>query len=429
MLRRKLFIFALLGAMALVATACPQQTPEDGDGAVITLNIGAVLPLTGDLSDFGPAETKAVEIAIDVFNEAAEAAGSNIRCELVGTEDSQTDAAAGVEGARRLVDTQDATVIIGGGASSVTIAIAESVTIPGGILQFTPSGTSGDITTLEDEDLVWRTPPSDENQAPILASFVFEELGEGPISFGARNDAYGKFIIEGVVTEYELLGGTTTGDPVLWDPEAPTFTSEAGRIVAGDPTGFVLVDFPGTWQKMSPALVQTDAWDPALTFSADGLKVSRLGDDPPSGVGAEAANGMRGTAPGGVGEFDALWTERAPDVQRETFDAHAFDAAVVPCLGAVAADSIDTEGIKGQLIDISGPGGEQFTFETLEEAIAALMAGDDIDYEGASGPINFDENGDPQSEGAIYELYEFADAQLNVLRQVRVGEGENGEAG
>lgn len=433
-MRRKgssMALLAVLAVLALLATACPQQAQQngDGDGNVITLNIGAILPQTGDLSDFGPAMLTAVEIAVELFNEAAEAAGSNIRCRLVGNEDSQTDAAAGVEGARRLVDTQDAAVLVGPGGSAVTLAVAESVSIPGNVLTLTPSATSGDITTLEDNDLVWRTPPSDENQAPILASFVFEELGEGPISFGARNDAYGKFIIEGVQAEYEALGGTSTGEPVLWDPEAPTFTSEAGRIVAGSPAGFVLVDFPGTWQKMSPALVQTEGWDPATTFSADGLKVSRLPEPPPSGVGPEAANGMRGTAPGGVGEFGALWDERAPEEQRETFDAHAFDATLLPCLGAVAADSVDTEEIKGQLMAVSGPEGEQFSFENLEEAITALEAGDDIDFEGASGPINWDENGDPQSEGAIYETYEFANGELVVLEQVRVGEADNGEAG
>ena len=59
----------------------------------------------------------------------------------------------------------------------------------------------------------------------------------------------------------------------------------------------------------------------------------------------------------------------------------------------------------GVVQDISAPEGDQYTWEELPDAIAALENGDDIDYQGASGPIDMDENGD--ATAGVYDIYEF----------------------
>lgn len=415
-------LFAVVAALALVATACGDGDGGDqGTGESFTVTIGGVLPLTGALSDFGPAMSRGMELAVEVFEEAAAEAGQDITVEVAGIEDSQTDAAAGVEAARKLVDTGGANAIVGGAASSVTIAVAESVTIPSGVAQCSPASTSGDITTLEDDGLVFRTPPSDEHQAPILADLVKASLGDdATVSLGARNDAYGTFLIEGVEEELKAVGLSTTG-PVLWNPDAATFDSEASKIVSGDPDGFVLIDFPGTWQKMGPALVRTGGWDPATTFSADGLKTSKLPEAPPAGAGPETTEGMRGTAPGGTEAFDALWTEKVTDVGRETFDAHTFDCTMLLLLAATAAGSGDGAEIAAEMQAVSS-GGTEVSFDNLADAITAIVDGEDVDYDGASGPVDMDDNGDPQSVGAVYEIYRFEDGKMVIADQERVEE-------
>ena len=54
---------------------------------------------------------------------------------------------------------------------------------------------------------------------------------------------------------------------------------------------------------------------------------------------------------------------------------------------------------------ISAPGGDPYTWEELPDAIEALQNGDDIDYQGASGPIDLDESGDATS--GVYDIYSF----------------------
>jgi branched-chain amino acid transport system substrate-binding protein len=86
----------------------------------------------------------------------------------------------------------------------------------------------------------------------------------------------------------------------------------------------------------------------------------------------------------------------------------------VSFLAAVRGGSSDSETIRDNLQAVSGgEGGDQFTFEQLGEAIQALLAGEEIDYEGASGPINFDENGDPGA--ALYEVWQFEGNEITTL--------------
>jgi branched-chain amino acid transport system substrate-binding protein len=46
------------------------------------------------------------------------------------------------------------------------------------------------------------------------------------------------------------------------------------------------------------------------------------------------------------------------------------------------------------LIDNTAPGGTEYSWQQLPEAVKALEAGEDINYMGASGPVDMDENGD-----------------------------------
>lgn len=414
-------MIAIVATLTLLGAACAQ---DDGTGAgeALELAVGQVLPLTGTLSDFGPPLARAAELGKEVFEEAASAAGLDFTI-VITQEDSQTDPQAGVEAARKLVDTDGVQVILGAAASSVTIPIAESVTIPKRVVQISCCSTSGVITDLEDDGFVNRTPPSDEHQAPILAAEVAEAFGQNAtISLGARNDDYGNYIIGEVAKALDALGVETT-NPVLWDPEAATYDSEAAQIVSGGPDGWVLVDFPGTWHKMGPALVRTGGWDVARTFSADGLKSPFLVEDAPRGAGAEAAEGMRGTAPAGTNDFDSLWQERVGDeVGRGAFDSHGFDGLVIAALAAVAAGSTDGPDIRDHLQAVSAPPGTKYGFNDLEQAIRDLLAGEDIDYDGASGPIDLDENGDPASIGAIYDLWQIKDGQMTSIEVFVVGQ-------
>jgi hypothetical protein len=168
-------------------------------------------------------------------------------------------------------------------------------------------------------------------------------------------------------------------------------------------------------------------FDPKTTFVTDGL----ISGDLAESAGEDAVNGLRGTAPGAPDDdeastaFDDLFTKSSiePDVERQTFDAQNFDAIILCYLAAVAAGSTEGADIAGTIQDVSAPEGDQYTWEELPDAIEALQNGDDIDYQGASGAIDMDENGD--ATAGVYDIYEFADGAPAPIDEVPVATPDN----
>jgi ABC-type branched-subunit amino acid transport system substrate-binding protein len=416
-LTRSVRVSALAVAVAglsLGLVACGDDDEGDGGGgeASLDLVVGDSVPLSGDLADFGPPGDKAAQLAVEeVINPAIEEAGVEHTVELV-TEDNGggSDQQAAVQAARKMVDSDGASCIAGAWASADTIPTAESVAIPEEVVLISPASTSDEITGLDDDGLVSRTSPPDSFQGPTLSEYLVERaLGtaEGTVNVGARNDAYGTGLAETFSAAWEDAGGTI-GEEVIYDVKLPNYDSEASDLVSGNPDGLVIVDFPETYNKVGPALVRA-GFDPKITFVTDGLISGTLAES----AGEDAVNGLRGTAPGvpdddqSAKAFDQLWnsSDIEPDVDRQTFDAQNFDAVILCYLAAVAAGSTEGADMAEFVPDISAPEGDQYTWDELPDAIEALQNGDDIDYQGASGPIDMDENGDPTS--GVYDIYEF----------------------
>lgn len=419
---------ALIAVLFLLLASCGDDdgaapgTDNGGDDVSFDLRIGTVLPLTGDLAAFGPSLTAATRIAVDLINDTLEEEGiEGINVELVATEDDQTQQGPGVEAATKLVQSDGVHVIIGAMASNVTIPIAESVAIPNDIVMISPTSTEPSISELDDNDLVYRILSSDVLQGEALGDAVIEEFGEGGVvNVGARNDAFGTALRDLFVDRFTELGGEI-GESITWNPDAPTFDTEAQQLASGDPDGWVIIDFPETFARFAPSLARTGEWDPARTFMTEAMR----NEDSLEQAGGEELEGLRGTAPTSEGaparaQFDELFTEEAPDEDLTGFEGSSFDATILAFLAALQAETSEPTAIAENLQSVSGPGGEQYTFENLGDAIQAVLDGEEIDYEGAWGPIDFDDNGDPGS--AIYEVWQFEGGEIDTLTTFTFGQ-------
>jgi branched-chain amino acid transport system substrate-binding protein len=368
------------------------------------------------LSDFGPPGEKAANIAGDQINKAAKSSGADITGVKLLTEDSETKPDASVSAARKMVD-EGASCIAGEWASADTIPVARSVAIPDGVLEISPASTSDEITGLDDNGLVNRTAPPDSFQGPTLANGIEKALGSAKgktINIGAQNDSYGTGLADSFASAWEAKGGKI-GQKVIFDITAPSYDSEAQQITSGNPDVIVIITFPETFVKLGPALARTGNWDPTTSWGTDGLASSSL----PKDVGTSVVEGMRGTAPGvpsgapASKAFDKLYTSSAPkNVDRQTFDAQNFDAVMLCYLAAVAAGSTDGQDMADQVRAVSAPPGTKYTWQQLPQAIKALQNGDDIDYVGASGPVDMDNAGD--TTAGVYEEYEYKNGTLTL---------------
>jgi ABC-type branched-subunit amino acid transport system substrate-binding protein len=412
-----LLAFATGLVLVIGGAGCGGDNDEGGGGKEsFDLVIGDSIPLTGDLSDFGPPGQKASDLAVAQINNAIKEAGVDQTVKVVH-EDNETSPQAAVQAARKLVDSDGATCITGAWASADSIPTAQSVSIPDGVLQISPASTSDEITGLDDDGLMNRTAPPDSFQGPTLANTIADALGGAQgktVNVGARNDSYGTGLAGTFGDAWKGLGGSV-GQQVIYDPEQPSYDSEAAQITSGNPDAFVIIDFPETFVKVGPALQRTGTWDPSKGWFTDGLASS----DVPESVDAQVIDGMRGTAPGSPdkGEastaFDELYTSSDPkDVDRQVFDTQNFDATILCYLAAVAAGSTDGKDMADKVRDVSAPPGTPYTWEQLPDAIKALQNGDDIDYQGASGAIDMDDAGD--ATAGVYDIYTFKGATITL---------------
>jgi ABC-type branched-subunit amino acid transport system substrate-binding protein len=417
---RGLGVLALAGALAgtIGGSAAARPDAFAAPAAGFTLTVGTTLSLTGDGAVFGPAFQKSAEMAVDLANKALARDGvTDITVKIASADDGSTPTSA-VNAARKLIG-DGATCIAGSIQSASTIAIANGAAVPAGVAQIAPASTSAVITDLEDNGLVFRIAPSDVLQGPVLAAAMQREIGKGKtVSFAARNDAFGSGLIKATEAAWKKLGGKETHGPVLYDPGAASYDSEAQQIVAGNPDAFVILDFPATYAKVGSALLRTGKFDATKMFVGGGQPATI-----PSFVPKDSMEGARGTRPAvPIGApltraFDSMYDAAPGNAPRQSLDVNEFDAAMTCILASIAAKSNSGKAIAAKLRAISGPPGEKYTFLQLPAAIKALRAGKDINYEGVAGSIDWDENGDPAS--ATYDFYKYINSTLTVQRQYR----------
>ncbi len=420
-MKRLLAAGTIATGLAFGVAACGGGGGGGGE-ETLDLTIGDSIPLTGLLADFGPPGEKAANLAVAQINAAIKQVGADHTVKIVH-EDNETQNQAAVQAARKMIDADNASCIAGAWASADTIATAQSVTIPDGVLEISPSSTSDEITGLDDNGLVNRTAPPDSFQGPTLADAIAKDLGSASgktVNIGAQNTPYGTGLADTFSSAWEAMGGKV-GEKVIYDPEQATFDSEAQKITSGSPDVFVIIDYPDSFVKVGAALARTGNWDPTKAWGTDGLASSDL----PGSVGAGVVEGMRGTAPGSPDKgtaataFDTLYKAAAPtDVGRQVFDSQNFDAVILCYLAAVAAGSTDGKDMADKLVGVSAPPGTKYTWQQLPDAIKALQDGKDIDYQGASGAIDMNSAGD--ATAGVYDIYQFKGGAIQIVGEVPV---------
>ena len=353
-------------------------------------------------------------------NKAAKAAGYAITVKQESA-DTQGDAQAALSAARTMVN-KGAACLIGPATTPESIAIAKGLTVPKKIILW-PQATSGRLTAFKPEadDTIFRAVPPDNLQAVALADAIEATLGGAAgktTSVAYRNEPYGEGLAKEFAAAWQAKGGKVLG-PVAFDPKQAVFDSEAAQIVEGTPDAYMIVDYPDSYVKMGAALLRTGKFDASRLFVPDALAFTEVPKNIPA-ASLEGARGTRAGSPKGTAaatEFDRLW-KAAGGADRYSLDANTFDATLVCFLAAVAADSTEPAAIRGKVREIAGGPGEKYTFVQLVDAVKALRAGKRIDFDGVSGPLDLDKNGDPTA--SLYDIFQFKNGKLEVIRQIDV---------
>ncbi|MFI5011565.1 MAG: ABC transporter substrate-binding protein [Hyphomicrobiales bacterium] len=389
-MQNRLFVAALL-ASALASTTCGAAFAAE---ASFTLKYGVLAGLTGEPAASGQAWNASAKLAVDSISSTLERLKlPGLKVELTDSQDSQGTPQQGVEAAQKLVQIDAVDVIIGDFYSSVTSAAATSVAIPNQVLMFT-GGTNPSLTKLNtgSTSYIWQPVAADDAQGRALAQVIADALGpSAKINVAARNDAYGTSLAA-VFKEVWTKQGGTIPQYVIYNQQQPTLDTEAQRLVEGSPDGWLFIDFCQTFEKLAQPLIRTGKWDAAKSFGSDTLNDCQIrGSKNYPGMRATQANASSGAS---FPAFKALFAEKAKQgIAFQPFTAEAFDSVFVAFLAALEAQSSKPTKIAEHIVNVTNDPGQSYSFEKLDEAIKAVMAGQKIHFIGATGPLNFSATG------------------------------------
>ena len=376
----------LLGVSALVLSGCASTgETEAGSSENLDLKIGTILPQTGTLAILGPPEFAGVDLAVKEINDAD--AGIQISVEHKDSGDSTTDLAT--QSATSLI-ADGVGAIIGAASSGVSKTFIDQVT-QAGIVQISPANTSPEFTDYPDDGYYFRTAPSDVLQGRILGNKIVND-GKTDVAILYMNDAYGTGLYDNLKTSLEDGGASVVGEEIF-EPASTDFTSAIQALLATNPDALVVISFDE---------IKTIAEQ----LAGQGFDFSKLyGVDGNYGVIGEADTnvdiaGAQFTNPGVLAteDFQAKLQDLVAEQGQDpltvfSYAAESYDATVLTALAALKGGATDGATIKENLQDVSD-GGEKC--ESFADC-AALLAADadaDIDYDGVSGPISWDDNGD-----------------------------------
>jgi branched-chain amino acid transport system substrate-binding protein len=387
---------AVLGAACLALAACgdsstptpggssgsaaPQAQTQPADGV---LKIGTLLPQTGSLAFLGPPEFAGVDLAAKEINDAGGVLGKPVVVSDTDSGDTKTDIAT--QSVNKLL-TEKVDVIVGAASSSVSLSVIGKIT-GAGVVQISPANTSDAFTTYNDRGLYFRTAPPDVLQGRVLGDLVVQD-GNAKVGMLVLQDSYGTGLAKNARAAIEAGGGQIVAEAV-YDPATPDFSAEVGKIKTANPDAIVLIGFDET-KKIVPKLVEAGLTAKSKKWYLVDGNLSNYGKEFPNGT----FEGAKGTQPGAqVSEdFKAKLKGIDPALKDFNYGPESYDATILAALAAEQAKSDAPADIAKNLAPVSTGGTK---CKAYKECLDLIKAGTDVDYDGASGPVEFNAAGDP----------------------------------
>lgn len=378
-------ILSLAVAAAALGLAVPALAED--------VKLGILGDITGPIESLAPPIVAGAQLAYDHVNAQGGILGGGKIVSVTG--DSACDPSVAGPAADKLVNTDQVTAMVGAFCTGATIGAATAAGIPGGVVQISPSATAPALTTLEDNDLVFRTTPSDAFQGVKLADLLTSK-GISDVALTYVNNDYGKGLADVFAQQFTANGGTLTANIAHEDGKAD-YRAELGQLASSGSQNLVVLAYI-SGSGLTILQQANESGNFTTYFGGDGM----IGD---ALAGANVGNFVATRAGAYAGESAEVYKKLATDAGQDpsaTYAPQAYDAGFLLALAVQKNGNAGREGLSAALREVSSPPGEKVLPGEWAKALELLAAGTDIDYEGAGGPLDFDEAGDV--DGIIVEV-------------------------
>ncbi len=387
--------------------ATTPETPQPSASGT-DINLAYLFPLTGDLAPLVTGLIKGVELAVREIN-------------LVGIQtiqlfpgDTATDPEVAQNTLTELI-ANDVQGIVGTFASTIALSLIERLKdtqIP----MISPSNTAPALSNYDDGGYYFRTSVTDALQGQVLGDLIANDGGQDVVIL-FHPDEYGQGLATVAQNRLEANGvNIATFIPLALDPDGAAFQGQLQAIKESGADSMIFIPFDGGARYLAQMIAAATGPQDISIYIPDGLASDDLwmsvNPNDPSSV-----EGIKGTRPAPNPSAEATFPDRfaeyAPGLDLG-FAPHAYDAAVILALAALIAGSNDPADYVAEVNGVTRGGAK---CERYEECAQLVLEGEDIDYDGASGPLEFTEIGEP-SQGS-YDIIEYnSQGQLEVIDSV-----------
>jgi len=350
------FIFAAV-LLIVVVIIVTQVVDEKEEGVI---KIGAILPLTGDSAFYGESIKKAIDLAVEEINESGGIKDQKLK---VIFEDSKASPKDGVAAFNKLVSFDKVSAVIGDAVSSVTLAIAP-IANEKKVVVLSPLSSSPEITKAG--DFVFRNVPSDFLGGKIAAHFAVKNQAWKSLAILFVNNDFGAGLARVFSKEVSVLGGNILTKEA-YSTDSKDFRTQLIKIKNSNPEAIFLVSY----REASTVLIQAKELGLTSKFLGTGLledpKIIEIANKAAEGVFLTQLQYSADLTTSSTSSFVKAFKKKY-NSEPSIIAAYGYDSLKI-LTSAIKKSNLTSEGIRDELYKIKG-------------------------YEGVTGIISFDQNGD-----------------------------------
>jgi len=388
-------LLKLAGAAGITGLAGCSTTDQAGGESGSpggAYEIGMVDASTGSLSAFGERNQRGKDLALSAVNDV----GIGDRELNIIVEDSGSENQGGISAAQKLVNQDGVPFLIGAVGSGVSLAIYESVIQDTDVVQLSQNSTGLGLTDFPG---LLRMSPTGRTQAVALADIIADDDYD-EVAMTYVNNNYGQSLADA----FEEAWDGSLAYNNSHDQDQQSYSGVISEMNGSGADAWLFITYQAEFATMVNE-IYSNGYE-AMLYGADSVSGDNVISNTPEG----SMEGMKIVVPSAPVEEDN-YQEFAATFEDEygesptSWSAYAYDCVINAALAIQAAEEFTGSALADVVRDVSGPEGEEVT--TFEEASQILADGggpSDVNYQGVSGPIDFDENGDPVGFLQILEV-------------------------
>ena len=389
-----------LAAGLAVAAGALLALPAHAQAPSCPVKVGGILPLTGSMAPITKKISQAAELGFEHINQGGGIKGCPVQFVL---RDDQGQPTVGVDAAKYLVEVERVAAFTGTISSGVTGPIIAAVTAPSKVVQISCCSTASGFTDGRSGGYFFRTLPTSKTQAYATASEI-SRRGYKKIAVIYVNTDFGTDMLRFFRQAAGKLG-TDIAAEVAYNDNQPSYRAEVTRALAAKPESLLLIGFP------KDAVTIVREWLSLGGPNKVALNNSMRTMDFVNGVGARFVEDFFGMDNAQVAgphvdafnnAFQAKWgtDSKGPGVHTQ------YDAVMVLGLAMNIARDLTGPSIREAVRKVHTPGGTPVGTGPAEykKALELIKAGKPIKYYGATGPVEFDVNGDVTGPALVWKI-------------------------